>query len=169
MQWHSALHEADNRYHRDPNCPYAKRCIELCLCARVPKLECHWCAREEKYRAEARMAQAADPHTVEIGRGECPNCGRTLPGARVGRKLRLSPGSDFGVLGGSCTCGKTILSRLFGATDGAPRIQLVTPPTRSDQQAPASVVDSLVEAAVRVIRRMDGGGTVASTYRRADC
>ena len=148
VQWHSALHEADNRYHRDPNCPYAKLCIELCLCSRVPKLECHWCARAEECRAKARMALAAEPHLVEIGRGGCPNCGRILGGALVGRELRLRPGSAGGTLGSSCTCGKTILSRIVGDTDGAPRIESVMPPTRAGQQAPASVVDALAEAAL---------------------
>ena len=43
-QYHSVLHDADNKYHTDPDCPLATTIVERCRCdKRRPKDICEWC------------------------------------------------------------------------------------------------------------------------------
>ena len=47
-QYHSRLHEADNKYHIDPDCPLATTIIERCRCEeRCPNDVCDWCRDRE--------------------------------------------------------------------------------------------------------------------------
>ena len=43
-QYHSALHESDNRYHTNPDCPWLQNIIRICNCSeRRPSTECQGC------------------------------------------------------------------------------------------------------------------------------
>ena len=44
-QYHSALHEADNRYHVYPDCPQGNNIQSRCWCIQArPDQLCQWCA-----------------------------------------------------------------------------------------------------------------------------
>ena len=43
-QYHSLLHDQDNKYHTDPNCPVANNIIKRCQCTeRQPLCACSLC------------------------------------------------------------------------------------------------------------------------------
>lgn len=43
-QYHSSLHESDNKYHTVPGCPLATTIIERCRCEKYrPNDICDWC------------------------------------------------------------------------------------------------------------------------------
>ena len=44
-QYHSALHESDNRYHIHSDCPQGSNIEKRCYCDESPVKLCQWCGQ----------------------------------------------------------------------------------------------------------------------------